>query len=667
MKHIFLLLCLLTITLASAQKKIKIGKIDASVFNIELSNYQDEGAVFLQKERHTEFKLSDWDQGWYLVNRYRHMVYIKSQEGFDYGTIKVNLYKNAGNKERIDNIEGYTYELTQGEVEKTKLDKGSIFNQALSERWDQASFAMPQVKPGVIIEYTYTVESPFWKIDDLILQEDIPVLAYKAEIKIPEVFQFNTYYQGRHRCDVNSEIKSTSFNFSYSQRDSYGTKTYKTNTANMKLAQAIYTYQKNNIPPLKQEAYTNNLENFRSSVIFELASAEITKGKKKDYTTSWEKVAQTLNNSDRFGKPLLKTNFISEEAIRFRESYPNQKERAHSIYDHIRTNLSWNGEYRSRIDRSLKKVYDSKSGSSGEINLVLVALLREAGLTANPVLSATKSYKVPIYPTLEGFNHILAAVEINNKRILLDATEKYAKPNQLAQNIRNWEGRLIRTDGTSEKIDLFATKHVQEQTMIIANLTDQGSIKGQMRERMIGENEIEFRKKYKTLAPQEQKKEVLRKHNIENISDLELHTSFEKNPEMSFSFESDELAEEIAGKLYVSPLLFLTKTQNPFKNETRETPIDFNYPTIDRKMITINVPENYSLQSQPEPVKLVMNGNLGEYTLNISQQGTAIQIASILQINRTLFPPSDYEIIRSFYSQMIEKQMEKIVLIKNEP
>ena len=664
MKYLILCLFSLSVTATLAQKKIKIGKLSESIFKTDISKYEDESAVFLKKERFTECRLSDWEEGWYIISQYHNVVRIQSTKGFNYGTVTVNLYKSSGNEERIDDIVGYTYEMVNGTLVKTKLDKGSIFKRTLNDRWDEVSFALPQVKQGAILEYTYRVESPFWKIDDLIFQENIPVLSYNAEIKVPEVFKFNTYYQGKHRCNFDSEIKTESFNFAYSKSGSYGTKSHKTNAATMKLAQAIYKFQKNDIPALKEEAFTNNLENYRSSIIFELASTELTKGDKKNYTTSWEKVAQTLNNSDQFGKPLLKTNFLQEEAKRFRESDLNQKERAHNIYDYVKQNMAWDGDYRSRIDRSLKKAYESKSGASAEVNMLLIALLREAGLKADPVLTATKSYKMPIFPTLEGFNHIIAAVVLNDKRILLDATQQYAKPGQLSQNVRNWEGRLIRSDGSSEKINLFVTKHVQEQIMINATVTDDGEIMGEMRQRLLGENEISFRKKFKPLSPQEQKALITQNLKLENVSDFELESSFDKYAEVSLKFESSDEVEEIGGKWYVAPLLFLTKTENPFVKENRETPIDFNYPSIERKIINITVPENYALQSQPAPVKLVMDGNLGEYSLNISQQGAIIQISSILQINRPLFPPSDYETIRSFYSQMLEKQKEKIVLIK---
>jgi len=40
----------------------------------------------------------------------------------------------------------------------------------------------------------------------------------------------------------------------------------------------------------------------------------------------------------------------------------------------------------------------------------------------------------------------------------------------------------------------------------------------------------------------------------------------------------DGAIDEIDGKLYFSPLLFLTLEENPFQKETRKYAIDFGYP-----------------------------------------------------------------------------------------
>lgn len=645
-------------------QEYKVGKLKEDQFQISTPYDENAPAVFLKKERYSEFKLTDWEEGWYVKKTVHNIIKINSKDGLDYGTVTINLYKSRGDEERVEDVEGYTYAMVGGKLEKTKLDKQSVFKTQLSERFDQVSFALSSVKEGVIIEYSYVVVSPFWKIDDLIFQEDIPVASYEAIIKVPNAFTFNTYYQGKHRCEFESEINTKAFNFSYRQEGGYGTKTQNTKFANMKVGEFTYSYTKQNVPPLKEEVYTNNLENFRSSIIFELASTELVQGKKEDYTTSWEKVVQTLNASERFGKPLLKTNFLKEEGIRFRQNKPNEKERAYSIYEFIQQHIAWDGDYRSRVDRNLKKAYESKAGSSAEVNFLLVALLRESGLKANPVLSATKNYKVPIFPTLEGFNHILAAVHLNEELILLDATELLAKPGQLAENVHNWEGRLVRPDGTSQKINLFSKKHVQQQTLVNVAFNEEAMGIGVFKERFLGDNEIEFRKKFNKRPAAEQQSYYRELYHLEELSDFSLSSDLKSSAEVGFSFQSPELIDAINEKWYIKPLLFLNKKENPFKATNRETPIDFKFPFIERKIINIKVPEDLVLQEVPKPIRLVMKDNLGDYSLNISQNGDVIQVMSVFKLNRTLFPPSEYETIRSFYAQMLELQAAPLVLTK---
>ena len=44
---------------------------------------------------------------------------------------------------------------------------------------------------------------------------------------------------------------------------------------------------------------------------------------------------------------------------------------------------------------------------------------------------------IPAYPTIDGFNCVIAAVEIDGQRYLLDATEKMAAPNVLPNRVLN--------------------------------------------------------------------------------------------------------------------------------------------------------------------------------------------------------------------------------------
>lgn len=98
-------------------------------------------------------------------------------------------------------------------------------------------------------------------------------------------------------------------------------------------------------------------------------------------------------------------------------------------------------------------------------------MLNYAKLNASPILLSTRSNGIPIFPSRNGFNYVIAGVELSNGSVvLLDATNKNAVPNIIPENALNWFGRLVRKNGTSEMVDLYPKKVSLETISILAEL-----------------------------------------------------------------------------------------------------------------------------------------------------------------------------------------------------
>ena len=132
----------------------------------------------------------------------------------------------------------------------------------------------------------------------------------------------------------------------------------------------------------------------------------------------------------------------------------------------------------------------------------------------------------------------------------------------------------------------------------------------------------------------------------------------------SFGFKDTNSSENINGKLYVSPLMFLTATENPFKQEKREYPIDYGYPTEVKYSISLELPKGYAVESLPKPINLVTGDDIGSFKYNISNVEDKIQLSVSAAINFAIVPAEYYEVLKDFYQKMIEKESEKIVLVK---
>jgi hypothetical protein len=129
-------------------------------------------------------------------------------------------------------------------------------------------------------------------------------------------------------------------------------------------------------------------------------------------------------------------------------------------------------------------------------------------------------------------------------------------------------------------------------------------------------------------------------------------------------FSSEDLLEEINGKIYVEPLLFLTQDKNPFKLDERKFPVDFATAWKDVNRVSIQIPNGYSVESLPEPLAIALPDNLGVFKYQVSQIGNQIKVFSILEFNSSMVPPNYYGYLKDFYSKLVKKETEKIVLAK---
>jgi hypothetical protein len=133
---------------------------------------------------------------------------------------------------------------------------------------------------------------------------------------------------------------------------------------------------------------------------------------------------------------------------------------------------------------------------------------------------------------------------------------------------------------------------------------------------------------------------------------------------MSVKFISEDLIEEINGKLYIEPILFLTTHKNPFKLEDRKFPVDFVSPWKDVNRVSIEIPEGYKVEFLPEPLAISLPDNLGVFKYQVLQKGGKISTTSILQFNNAIILPQYYAHLKYFYKQIVQKQSKKLVLVK---
>jgi len=672
-KPILLITIFLLFNLFSSNAQdYKFGKVSEEELS-EKYYPQDSSAVaaVLYREYKVRYEYSQ-SQGFKVVTDVHERIKIYKKDGFSYATITEHLYLSDtnGDRESLGGLKAYTYNLVDGKIEETKLKGSDTFTEEVSKSYKAEKFTLPNVKEGSVIEYLYSMDSPFaYNIDEIILQYDIPIKKEDVAIEVPEYFVFNPKIKGYLMVVPKTSRKPGKITFQNKSRTGGGmSSTVSTNyTSNsIDFITNVSEFNLSDVPALKEEKYVNNINNYRSSVNYELQYTHYPEQPIKSYSTTWEKVVETIYDSPNFGKQIESTRHFKDELPGIIANATSPTEKMNAIFFYVQQNMNWNNYYGKYTDQGLKDALKEKIGNVADINLLLVAMMKEAGLNAYPVLVSTRDNGVPLFPTREGFNYVIASVEIDNSIILLDATNKYAEPNLIPNRALNWYGRLIKEDKSSISIPLNANMQSQEAHMIQATMEANGNVSGLMRTIHSDYYAYNFRNSYNGISESDYLSKLENKHNSMEIDNytIENKSDLGKSITEKFEFSLENQADVIGDKIYFSPTLFLTTKENPFKLEERNYPIDFGYPWTEKLIISVKIPDGYKIESTPEPLAASLPNDIGAFKYIISNDDKEIKIMVSTEMKTSVIGIQDYAALKEFYRILVEKETEKVVLSK---
>ena len=114
---------------------------------------------------------------------------------------------------------------------------------------------------------------------------------------------------------------------------------------------------------------------------------------------------------------------------------------------------------------------------------------------------------------------------------------------------------------------------------MLADIKADGAVSGQFRQYFSNYKAYLFRDDYIGTAKQDfvEKVELRTGMEIANYQ-VENESELTKPLKVMYDFSSNDMVEVIGDKMYIAPLLFLAMSENPFKQENRQYPVDFIFP-----------------------------------------------------------------------------------------
>ncbi|MBW3546204.1 MAG: DUF3858 domain-containing protein, partial [Bacteroidetes bacterium] len=597
----------------------------------------------------------DNHKGWQYSLDVIVRIKIFNKNGKDEGNISLKVYDpiNSTSKEAIGSIKGFTYNLVNNKIEKTKLKNSEKFETRISDYRVEHNFAMPDVQEGSVIEYRYNLVSDYisnlktWKF-----QNDLPTAVSELVFTIPEFFIYNINQVGSYAILEREEnIRNETFTYRYTDiiNSQQNTGSISSVSQNQKIIGR-------NILPVDEEPYMNNKPNIPTRYEFQLMSIKMQNSPIKMMAGSYEKFNNDILKWSNFGGRLDKGNFAKDKVAKLEGE--TEATKALSIYNWLKNHFTWNEVYGITSNDAGRTAYNNASGSAADVNLSLVAAFRQAGLEAHPILLSTRGHGIPhpVYPNYEDFNYVVVGVKANETWHLCDATSKqsFGELPLRCLNGNGWMaaeegGNWINLKSNANHTTALLTKISVQEDMLVA------SVEAQFKE-YAGLIESQKLKKNGETEYQDNFSEKFPEWDLTDFSANDTSSSVKLNFNLVKNFDGEDI-------IYLQPILFGGITENIFKREERFSPVDFPYAINKTIMVTIDVPEGYKPEL-PEPIYLALPENGGKFIYSAKQLGDKINIMSTVTLTKLDFSPNEYPYIKQFYQQMADRNNEMIVLKK---
>lgn len=646
-------------TLILAQDiSLKFGKI--SDYELSMKSYEKDTtaeAVVLYDDGYTSY---EWLNDGFKVNLdLKQKIKILKQEGVNRATLSIPYYyKSNGDRENISNLEAYSYNIENGKTIKTKLEKKYIFDEELNNRYRQLKFSIPNVKVGSVIEFKYRKSSDhIFDIPNWYIQTDIPVLYSNYEVLIPEYFIFNNETKGYETIKVIETPQNQQFNLGLSSNGS-------NNVVSCQSRDIKFTA--NNVPALKSEPYVWCKSDFSSGIQFELNGTRFPNSFYKSYTQTWENLEETIKKETDFGVNIKMSNPFKNEIKALVDTVKNEKRKIELIYAFIKKKISWNDTY-SFYGNKAKEAIKNKTGDNGQINMILISALKDAGVNAYPILISRRSYgRIPYtYPSFDKLNTFVVAAKTTDGDIYyMDGSAVYGGLNMLPIDLLVDRARVLEETISEKWVDL--TKIAKNQTIYLINssIDKNGTLSGTVNSGHT--NQFAYRYKSQYYNAKDSAEFIEKMGNTAHIK-INNFSAEGKDTISNLVKEKIDFTKETSDQsdfLYINPMIFTHIEKNPFTQTERKLPIEFDYPHGFQISSTIEIPANYKVEEIPKSVKITLPENAGRCLYQIIQTDNKVQLNYRFDLSQTIFPQTSYEIIREFYAQVATKNAELIVLKK---
>ncbi len=554
------------------------------------------------------------------------------------------------------------------------------------------SFALPDVKPGTIIEYRYRVVSdddePKGKVEDFLDALDIkPGKPREGDIgkgmkliSFPAEFweiQEDLFTSKAKFVYVKGDFWSFLLSFIFEGRSSLMWFTKRIPNALPVWKKGQLELEVENIPPFEGEEMMPPEESEKMGVNIFYFDSDF---KDQDaYWTieckNWQKAAQSF-----IGKP----GKLSAEALQAVEGVDDPTAKLKKIYERVQRirNLSYEKRLTSKqrkaqklkSNRSAADVLEHDYGYRSDITRAFIALASAAGFEAEAVRVSTrddKIFHIKYLSFAEQLDSEIALVKVGNRELLFDPATPFCP-----FGLVHWSRTNTAAVRYSEKPPAFFMTSIYPpdlaltQRELVLGIDAEGRLAGTVKTTYQGHEALVRR-----LDHIHDDREGIRKNLEEELAGLlpmGATTTMKKLENIDNNANAVVVEYDVAIPglvtsagdrmlLPASPLL--GARQYPFRHSERKYPVYIPFPSREFNDIIITLPEGMTVETRPEPKR--NQSDFFTYSLVSAQEGPQkLHIQRDLVVKKSFFPVEQYASLKAFYDMVRTNDEEQFVLAK---
>jgi Transglutaminase-like superfamily len=650
------LLLFFTISANAQDTAMIIDGLNRTVYSID----PEAEAVVLseRKEAHIETR----DNKYYEITATQKCIKILKKDAVVLGNLQIR-FSSSDLDFILNGIKGWSYNLVDGLLDSLK--RADIHTRKMDDDMYEADFSIPNVRPGSILFYIYANAGRMTQnVSQWVIQDKYPKLLTEYWVTYPIQLPIRTTTYGLPEL---SEHKTEEA--SLKSRKLFG------HVGNFEMtgsgAKVSSLYIRKNVAAIKPEVFVNNLSN-HVEYMDVTVNGKLTRHGIVYKTDTWELLNKELVKDPEFGGQLNgKNKFLHERVAALTDTIAKEYDKVRTLFVFVRDNVISANERNFELSTDIKEVFNKLKGDAVDKNMLLTAMLKNAGIEAYPLLLTTTN-NLSAYesvPVLGRFNYLACVARVNGKNILLDASDKINAFGALPYYCYNGYARIVNDTGSSLELTPDMISDRTDVTIRIDSIRDSvAKIDVFVKMGVLGSYTLRAAIKHDPSSKQYVLDGKAADMNA-NITIVAKSMVNEDKPDANIILHfsgSFTLAQNASELLFNSSLIELFK-DNPFSAVKRVYPIEFPFLTEYNSYVSVFLPQKYKVQNLPPQLFLKLDSagamTFEEYAIH-NDGLNLLSVNTKMKISGAWYPTESYEAIRSFFAMMLKSKNDIIVINK---